>query len=51
VLAIGFVVSFVFAWLAVTLFIRFLARHTLVPFGWYRLLLAAVVFGAIVMQF
>jgi undecaprenyl-diphosphatase len=38
--AIGFVVSFVFAWLAVKLFIRLLSRYTLVPFGWYRLALA-----------
>ena len=29
-LAIGFVVSFVVAWLAVKFFIRFLGRHTLV---------------------
>ena len=43
ILAIGFVVSFIFAWLAVTSFIHFLSRHTLVPFGWYRLALAAVV--------
>ncbi|MCC6126022.1 MAG: undecaprenyl-diphosphate phosphatase [Pirellulales bacterium] len=43
VLALGFAVSFVFAWLAVKLFIRFLGRHTLVPFGWYRLALAALV--------
>jgi undecaprenyl-diphosphatase len=39
-LAIGFVVSFVVAWLAVKLFIHFLSRHTLIPFGWYRLALA-----------
>ena len=43
--AIGFVASFVFAWLAVKLFIRFLSRHTLAPFGWYRLALVAVVLG------
>jgi undecaprenyl-diphosphatase len=43
VLAIGFVVSFMFAWLAVKFFIHFLARHTLIPFGWYRLALAGVV--------
>lgn len=42
-LAIGFVVSFVFAWLAVKSFIHFLGRHTLVPFGWYRLALAGAV--------
>jgi undecaprenyl-diphosphatase len=43
IIAIGFVVSFIFAWLAVKLFIRFLSRHTLVPFGWYRLILAGLV--------
>jgi undecaprenyl-diphosphatase len=39
-LVIGFVVSFIFAWIAVKFFIHFLGRHTLVPFGWYRLALA-----------
>ncbi len=43
ILVIGFVVSFIFAWLAVKLFISFLSRHTLVPFGWYRLLVAGLV--------
>jgi undecaprenyl-diphosphatase len=43
-LGIGFVVSFIFAWLAVKFFIHFLSRHTLVPFGWYRLGVAALVF-------
>jgi undecaprenyl-diphosphatase len=42
--AIGFVVSFIVAWLAVKGFVWFLGRHTLVPFGWYRLALAGVVF-------
>jgi undecaprenyl-diphosphatase len=42
-IAIGFVVSFIFAWLAVKFFIRFLSRHTLTPFGWYRLILAGLV--------
>jgi undecaprenyl-diphosphatase len=55
VFAIGFVVSFVVAWAAVKLFIRFLAHHTLVPFGWYRLAVAAVVltlavFGVVHME-
>ncbi|MEN6459530.1 MAG: undecaprenyl-diphosphate phosphatase [Thermoguttaceae bacterium] len=44
--AIGFVVSFIVAWLAVKTFVWFLGRHTLVPFGWYRLGVAAVVFWA-----
>jgi undecaprenyl-diphosphatase len=42
-LIIGFVVSFIVAWIAVKFFIHFLGRHTLVPFGWYRLALAAAV--------
>ena len=42
-LTIGFVVSFVVAWIAVKFFIHFLSRHTLAPFGWYRLAAAAVV--------
>ena len=42
-LAVGFVVSFIVAWLAVKGFVWFLGRHTLIPFGWYRLVLAGVV--------
>jgi len=44
VLAVGFIVSFIVAWLAVKGFVWFLGRHTLVPFGWYRLALAGAVF-------
>ncbi len=43
VFALGFVVSFLAAWAAVKFFVRFLSRHTLEPFGWYRLVVAAVV--------
>ncbi len=43
--AVGFAVSFACAWLAVKLFIRFLGHHTLVPFGWYRIALAGVIFA------
>ncbi len=42
--AVGFVVAFLSAWVAVKFFVRFLSRHTLIPFGWYRMVLAAVVF-------
>ena len=42
-LAAGLGVSFVFAFLAVKLFIRFVARHSLVAFGWYRLAVAGAV--------
>lgn len=43
VFAIGFGVSFLAAWAAVKFFVRFLSRHTLEPFGWYRLAVSAVV--------
>jgi undecaprenyl-diphosphatase len=41
--ASGFVVSFVAAWLAITFFLRFLASHTLNPFGWYRIIVALAI--------
>jgi undecaprenyl-diphosphatase len=37
---IGFLVSFIAAWLAIKFFLRFLGRHTLNPFGWYRIMIA-----------
>jgi undecaprenyl-diphosphatase len=37
---IGFVVSFMAAWLAVKFFLRYLGSHTLKPFGWYRIVVA-----------
>lgn len=41
-LAVGFVVSFVVAWLAVVAFLRLVQRLSLTPFAFYRFLLAAV---------
>lgn len=43
VLAVGFAVSFVSAWLAIKGFITLLGRVTLRPFAWYRLALAPVI--------
>jgi undecaprenyl-diphosphatase len=37
---LGFLVSFIAAWLAIKFFLRFLSSHTLNPFGWYRIMLA-----------
>jgi undecaprenyl-diphosphatase len=48
--AVGFISAFVFAWLAVGYFIRYLSRATLTPFGWYRVALAAVVMLVIGVQ-
>jgi undecaprenyl-diphosphatase len=41
--AIGFAVSFIAAWLAIKFFLRFLASHTLNPFGWYRIIVALAI--------
>jgi undecaprenyl-diphosphatase len=43
IFALGFVVAFFSAWAAVKVFLHFVGRHTLVPFGWYRLALAGLV--------
>ncbi len=45
ILTIGFISSFIFAWLAVKLFIGFLKKHTLIPFGIYRLIITALFGG------
>jgi len=42
-LAIGFVVSFVTAYLVIAAFIRFISRHDFIPFGVYRILLGIAV--------
>ena len=41
-LLIGFVVSFAVALMAITVFIRLLSRWTLVPFAWYRIIVAPI---------
>ncbi len=41
--ATGLIVSFLGAWVAIRWLMRLLARHTLAPFGWYRLALALVI--------
>ncbi|HBA83119.1 MAG TPA: undecaprenyl-diphosphatase [Verrucomicrobia bacterium] len=42
--ATGLVVSFVSAWIAVRVLIRYVSHHTLSAFGWYRIVLMAVIF-------
>lgn len=41
-LAVGFLVSFLVALLAIAAFVRLLGRWTLVPFAWYRIVAAPV---------
>ena len=43
VLAVGFAVSFVVAWIVVAAFIKFISKKNFKPFGYYRIVLAAVV--------
>lgn len=45
--AVGFVASFVFAYLAVKWLLRFVGSHTFTPFAWYRLALAGVVMWSV----
>ena len=42
--AVGFVVAFVFAYLAMRSFVTLLGRFTLRPFAWYRIAIAPVVY-------
>jgi len=42
VLAVGFVVSFVSAYVAVKLFLKFVEKYTLIPFGVYRIIFGIV---------
>jgi undecaprenyl-diphosphatase len=41
-LLIGFVVSFIFAIIAVKVFVRFVSNHTFIPFGVYRIIAGAL---------
>lgn len=45
--ALGFAVAFVSALLAIKFFIRYVSRHTLAAFGWYRLVIAGAVWLAL----
>ncbi len=43
IFAVGFIVAFITAWFAIKFFIRLVSTTTLSPFGWYRIVAAAVV--------
>ncbi len=45
VLAVGFVVSFIVALLVIAGFMKFISRRDFKPFGWYRIILGAIVFA------
>jgi len=45
VLAVGFFVSFIVALLVIAGFMKFISRRDFKPFGWYRIILGAIVFA------
>ena len=47
-LAIGFLVSFIAAYAAIRVFIRFVQTHTFSAFGWYRIVLGIVLLAFLV---
>jgi undecaprenyl-diphosphatase len=47
VIAVGFVVSFVFAYVVVKSFLAFVGRYGLRPFGWYRIAAGLVLIGVL----
>ncbi len=47
-LAVGLITSFLVAWAVIAIFIRYLSRRGLEPFGYYRILAAAVVWVVLV---
>ena len=49
ILAVGFAGSFVTAVLAVKYFLRFIARHTFIPFGIYRIVVALLFWWIIIL--
>ena len=44
-IAVGFVVSFLVAWVVVKTFIGFVGRYGLTPFGWYRIAAGLAILG------
>jgi undecaprenyl-diphosphatase len=50
VIAVGFVVSFLVAYVVVKSFIGFVGRYGLAPFGWYRIGLGAVILGVLALS-
>ncbi len=49
-IAVGFVVSFIVAYVVVKTFIAFIGRYGLKPFGWYRVLAGLALIGSLVIR-
>jgi undecaprenyl-diphosphatase len=41
-LAVGFIASFIFGWIVVKVFLRYVQRHSFAVFAWWRILLGSV---------
>jgi len=50
IIAIGFVVSFIVAWIVVKTFIAFVGRFGLKPFGWYRIAAGIALIAALALR-
>ena len=44
IFAIGFIVSLVVAWIVIAGFMAFIKKHSFVLFGWYRIVIGAIIF-------
>lgn len=50
VLAVGFVTSFIVAWLVVAGFMKFISKNNFKPFGWYRIILGSLILALIFLK-
>lgn len=48
-IAVGFVFAFISAWLVVKPFLNFVTKVGFAPFGWYRVVFGAIIFGVLAM--
>jgi undecaprenyl-diphosphatase len=49
-IAVGFIVSFIVAYAVVKMFIDFVGRYGLKPFGWYRIATGVVLLALVVLR-
>lgn len=49
-IAVGFVVSFLVAYVVVKRFIDFIGRYGLAPFGWYRIVAGTLILGVLLLR-
>ncbi len=50
ILCIGFIVSFLTAWLIIAVFMRFISKNNFKPFGYYRIILGLIVFYLLILK-